>query len=232
MAKKGKSGAPPIDFFDAAASLPVKGKKADAKKNEDRINTDGLLDYAVLSAAEKAIKAIKEVQGSKVKGQMRSFFVQEGNEKKRKPENYKGIDPDGIATASLQLRKRGEQRPLSDEEIENLKEEGIPFDEVVVVPETFIVNPKYKDDAVLKAKLNEALGKVAGLPSDFLLRQPGVTKVVISEDTENALFKLPTVKVRLLLDTVFELAIRSSIDSEKMDTAEIFTRAKKLVIGK
>ena len=215
-----------VDFFGKAEVVKAP-KKGAAKKDEDFKVVEGLEEYAVIDTAIKTLTSLLDVAGGVVREQMRKTFIATAVATHRKPSSYKGIE--GAATASLEIRKRSTNSKLDETQVEILDDLGIPYDTVADRPETFIINPKYKDDAALLGQVSEALNCIEGIPADFMLRQEATTKNVVNEDTEAAVYKLDEDQLTELLDVVAVLAIKAKLDPGAMPAKEVFQRLGALV---
>jgi hypothetical protein len=188
------------NLFATAKTIPAK-KTVAGKPAKPEIRVEGLALYAEIDALEKTLAALKETAKTQVHSVMKDYFVANG------PENFKGVD--GLSTASLELRKRSSTSALNEPEQLLMAANGIPMQEVEDRPETFIINPDYKDDAALLKKASAALSKVKDLPSDFLQYQQSTKKIVTTEDSINQIFKLNDKdRIRELLSIVGTLAVK------------------------
>lgn len=200
-------------MFSTAKVVPAK-KPTTKKAAAEALKVEGLEGYAAVCAAIKALEARKEIFESKVKGTMAEIFVENGIAKGKKPENLKAVE--GAAEGSLQLRLRSSASKLSEEEVELLADNDIPYETVTVVEDTFIINPEYATDMKLLGKIEEALKKVKGIPADFIMKQEGVAKNIVTEDSLDAIFKTNERTAAALLPLVSCMAIRSKVNGDFM----------------
>jgi hypothetical protein len=182
-----------------------KSKKVEAAT----VHIDGLETLASLDAVIKALSALKDTVESEVKSRGEIEFIQRGMEKKSRPDNFKAFD--GIASASVQLKKRSSASALSDAEVALLSEVGISVETNQEIVSTFVINPAYKDDQKLLSNVEKKLKGVKGIPEDFILMQEGKSKTVVPDGALDEVFKLDEDKVRALLPVVSTLAIRPSL---------------------
>lgn len=170
----------------------------------------GLSRFAALTAAIKSLGALAEVEETNVKAKMIDQFVASGMARNSKPDNFEGVEE--LASASCQLKIRSSASVLSDEDVEILKKENIPYNEHTKQEEAFLINPKYTNDMELLSRVEEALANVA-LPEDFLLKQEKISANVASPKSIDAIFALKNEeKIRALLPLVTTLAIKPKIE--------------------
>lgn len=191
-----------MSIFSNAKSV----KKVSAKKTEkERIAVSGLENYAVVDKVVKAFSALQKTLGEEVKEDMCDTFAGMGKQIKKRPENFTGFEGDHV-TASCELRCRPSTSALTEEEVDLLSAANVPFGEV---PETYVINPAYSNDAALLAKVAKALESVKGLPEDFILKQDG-KKIATAESVEAVFAKglaeslLPVVAVPAIKPVVGE----------------------------
>jgi hypothetical protein len=184
---------------------PTKGKK----KVEDAVLMEGLELFASLNTVKKNVEAQIAVVEAGLKGTMMSVFIEEGMRKGSKPESFKAEE--NGSNGSMQFKCRVSTSGLSEEEQDLLAEYKIPTDENVARQECFIINPAYTTDMELLAKVEEALSGL-GLPADFIQKQEKVAKVIVTEDSINAVCKLKDKGVvAALMPVVSTLAIRATL---------------------
>ena len=194
-------------FAKAAPLAPVKAAKGKAEKKQ--IPIDGLLAYAQIGAAIKALEALQASYEPEVKGAaFAQMMILAGNSK---PESFTGVD--GIATGSMEFRKRGTNSALKDDEVSLLQEQGIYPHKEVICQELFAINPKYAGDALLLGKVEQALASV--VPEDFIVQQAEKSKMVVTDDNVDAVFaarpKLTTDVFTSLVKTVITQAVKPKL---------------------
>lgn len=158
---------------------PEKVKKSKAIE----VNLEGLQDYAELDSLIKNLTTMQKTLGGELHDKMYSIF----KAGKTRPENFTGID--GIASASCQMKTRSSASPLTPEERQALDADEIPYDKEEVVPQRFIVNPRYMGDEALLEKISKAISKVPGLPEDFIQMQASSEKFVVTDATIDAIYE-------------------------------------------
>lgn len=208
-----------MSLFAAAVAAPKAEKKKPAAKTKLEVAIEGMEQFAAFKAVEKAMKAVSGTFEQSIKAQMATLFVKEGMKLGRRPENFEGIE--GVASGSCQLKAKSSNQIVTAEELSLLEQHNIPVVTLDTVVETFIINPAYADltnpmNKALLDKVSKALEGVKGLPADFLQHQ-SEKKVCVDEASMNAVFALKDEDVVAeLLPLVATLAIRPTIESEKV----------------
>lgn len=195
------------NLFTQAKVVPA--KQAKAKVEKSTVEIEGLETYSAICAVEKALKALKETYKGAIETHIVDQFVIDGTRAKKRPANFKGSE--GSATASCELRKRSSISGLNDEEIILLNKYGIETSVESNAVETFIINPAYKDDQAILGKVSEALGKVKGLPADFIQMQEATKKTIVTDASLDQVFALPEKAVRELIRVVGVLAVKPTL---------------------
>jgi hypothetical protein len=190
-----------ISKADKAASVAV--KLPAKKKGKKEVEIAGLEDFVVIDSLIKTLEAVKATFEEPVKDRAKAEFLTADGGKR--PDSFTGLD--GIAEASVQLRKRSSRSALSDEEAALLTAKHVPFDIVDDVPEAYAINPKYLTDSALLARIE----KVKGLPDDFVVKQVAQTRRVVSDETVDTVFARGLATE--LVDVVTTLAIRGKLNS-------------------
>lgn len=205
-----------MNMFDAAKAAPKKVATKKAAKEKAEVTIVGLEELAVIKTVSKALEGLSDSLESEVKEQIASAFVQTSNGKK--PENFRGVEND--ASASCELRKRSSRSVLSVDEQALLAEYNISTEIVEDVTEAFVINPKYKDDQALLSKVSTALGKVNGMPEDFIVHQAQEARVVTTATSLDEVFANPNAEVvAQLLKVVGTLAIKPVLNTTDISTA-------------
>jgi hypothetical protein len=202
------------NLFATATVAPA--KKSTKKGAKAEVQIAGLEVYAALDAAYKTIEALKVSARENIDAQIKAYFIREGAALKAQPANFRGIDSD--ASASCELKKRSVRSFLNEQEVQLLEEAGIPFETIQDKPETFIINPVYLTDTALINKVGEMLGKIEGIPLDFIQKQPAKTTTVVSEESLAALFKKQLAEIETLLPILTVTAVKPTLAADK--TAE------------
>lgn len=193
-----------MNLFTSAKTVPSKQTRARVEKTQ--VEIEGLEDYAAIVAVEKVLKSLKEGARQRVDESIVDQFIIDGTRAKKRPENFKGFE--NSVVASCELRRRSTASALNDEEIALLEQYDVPTEESVTVEETYIINPAYASDEKMLARVSEALSKVKGLPSDFIMAQQGSKKVVVAEEAFDRVFNLPEKVVRVLMKVAFVVGIK------------------------
>lgn len=201
---------------------PVLANKAKAPKKKDdkkEVAMVGLYDYAMVDGLVKNLDTVHKTIARMLKNTARDLFIKDG--KNGKPDNFRGIED--TATASVELRRRGANAPLTPEERLDLDEAGIPYGKVVDVTATFVINPEYLEDVGLMKRVEKALEAVKGLPDDFILKQEAVTRYVATDETLDEVLK----KAPDLIATTAIIALKPKV--ENFDITKALDVVKKYV---
>lgn len=192
-------------MFSTAKSIGSKPTAA-AKKTKEMVDVAGVRDIALLNALIKNATAMLETLETEVKATgFEHFMSLKGS---TRPSSYVGQE--GEATCSIEMRKRGTNSKLTDDEVEQLRAAGIEPFEQVVTQELFAINPKYAEDSTLLGKVEKALaGKV---PEDFIVKQEGVTKFVVSDEMLDEAFKKSGTDE--VLRTMTTMALKPKLSAE------------------
>lgn len=169
-------------MFSTAKSIDSK-PTAKAKKEKETVEMTGVKDLALLHALIKNATAMAETMEADLKSRgFEHFMSLKGS---TRPSSFVGAD--GPATCSVEMRKRGTNSKLNDEEVAALRSAGIEPFEQVVTQELFAINPKYAEDSKLLATVEKKLAGV--VPEDFIVKQDGVSKMVVSDEMLDEAFK-------------------------------------------
>lgn len=196
-----------FDKAKATEAKPAKGKKSKGRE----VQVKNLNQLASIKAVLAALEGMAATTEAEIKAQMSEEFVTEGCAIGRRPENFKGIDKG--ATASCQIRKRSSRSVLTEGEVELLEANGITYETIDDVEDTFIINPAYSGDSDLLEKISKKLATIKGLPEDFIQHQEGKSRHVASDDSVQQIFTLEPEVTSELLDVVATLAIRTKLDN-------------------
>ena len=213
-----------MSLFANAATLQKPAVSSNGK-SKDAIDVPGLAGYAKLDALEKTIKAVRETIGGDIKDTVMSdLFYNKVMASGAVPESVVGVD--GIATASLECRKRGTNQPLNDAEAELLTKNGVTVVEQVITEELFGINPKYIADLALQKKINKLLeGKV---PDDLFVKQERVVKKVVTEDSFAAACAKKKDLPRDVFNTITVLAIKAKLS--ETDIGAVIDEVRGLIV--
>jgi len=167
-----------MSLFANAAKLPTNSTKVKST-DKDVVTLPGLEEIAKIDAMAKTFGSLyKEASGSLKDEVIGDLFYGQVLECGKVPENFKAEE--GIATASIECHKRGENSPLTDEEDEILSNLGLVPERRVIKPELWAINPAYVSDKTMMTKVDKLLkGKV---PEDFLAFQAEESKPVVTDE--------------------------------------------------
>ena len=213
--------------------------KVPKKKKESVVLTfsKDLETHAAFAWLAKAVKGFEAFYKEKVnKEALATFFIPEGMEHTKRPDNIKGEH--GLATSSLQLKIRGENQPLTDVEVILLEKAKISTKKVelrAAIPERYFINEELVNDpAVVKAledaltnskKLRAALAEKGKTVEDLLglqAAEPATEKTVVAEEALDQVFSLKDPKmVESLLPIVSIQSITPTFAEEIKDFSQI-----------
>jgi hypothetical protein len=200
--------------FEAAQSIGsgIKVKQNGTPAKPLDLELPNLELYARLDQAAKAIAEFKAEVRPELEEAVVDRFVKVGAALQARPASFKAAQ--GAALGCFELRKRSTNSALSEDEAAKLASYNIPLEELTTVEETFVINPQYLSDSKLMQKVGTALSKVPGLPLDFILRQEPDTKVIVSDETIESVFRQPSETIAELLRMVSAIGIRTRLDNE------------------
>lgn len=192
-------------------SMFAKAKSVEAfapssKKGKAEVLMTGLKDYAEIDALVKALTALQKTMGGELKEFAADEFMEMTANIGHRPDNFKGVE--GIASASMELRKRSSASPLTEEEINLLVAAGLTVEKKVSVNKLFGINPKFAEDQVLLARVEKALTGI--VPEDFIVVQDERFTSTVSDETIDQAFRVKNMP-RKLFDTVSTLAIKAKL---------------------
>jgi hypothetical protein len=163
-------------FSSAKAIAPAAPKKAKSTKAE--LPIAGLEELAMVDAFQKTLDGIRITLDRNVKGQALAHFVAHIERTGQRPESFRGIE--GGASASLELRKRGSNLSLNDDQVALLAQHGIKAHREVIVPALYGINPTYAEDATLLSQVEAALAGI--VPADFIVKQEERAKFTVTDE--------------------------------------------------
>lgn len=192
-------------FANATAVSPTKAvtKKSSAK---DVVQLSGLEQLAQINALMKALDGVKTSIEQGVKSDAFEHFFAEAQATAKRPDNFKGVD--GIASASIEMRKRSTASALSDDEVAMFKANSLEVEKVVSVQQLFAINPTYAADSKLLKKVSAALADI--VPADFIQVQEERSKFVVGDDTMDAAFKNKA--PREIIEAITVMAVKSKLE--------------------
>jgi hypothetical protein len=192
-----------VNMFAKAKSAPAPVKPVAAAERES-FKVSGLEELTVIDTLIKNLDALKKSMRSGIDAQLRAKFI-EGEE------NFDAYE--GIAEAVALASKRSTNSQLTAEEVEALEADDIPVGKMELVPERFVVNPAYADDQKLLKRVSDALGTVKGMPEDFIMKQDGTEKRVVTDETLKAI-KADAELLRKHFDTVSVIGLKPKLTQE------------------
>jgi hypothetical protein len=173
-----------MGLFAAAKTLEKK-PTAKAKQDKKEIPIAKIQQVAEIKALMQTLAGTLETLETEVKTAGFSQFLE--MDCVGRPESFRGTD--GMASASVEMRKRSTNSALNEDEVKVLREHGIEPFKQIVTQEMFGINPTYAADNSLMQRVEKALVKVAGLPADFIVKQEEVSKLVVTDEMLDAAFK-------------------------------------------
>lgn len=211
------------NIFDRARNSKPDTKPKVGKSEKERVELQGLEEYAYIVGLEKNLEAVKETLYDGLVDELRTKFSAVTNGKR--PANFRGVE--GHAEASCELRNRSVNSPLSDEEAKLLDDSGIEYEILEIVPERFVINPEFAADHALMQRVAKALESVKGLPENFIQMQAAQTKRVVSDETIEQTFTKDPEVIQAVIDTVGAFAIKPKL-SEEIDAMAAIKAVKKI----
>ena len=197
-------------------------KPAAKKDTKEQVTLPGLEELAQIDAAIKALTSMKKTIEADVKGEAFGHFFSQVVSTHKRPDNFRGVE--GIATASIEFRKRSTASPISDEELPLFEKNNIPLQTIVTVQKLFGINPIYANDDALLEKVSTALEGI--VPDNFIVVQEEVSKKVVSEDAMDAVFEAKKPNFELV-KAISVMAIKPKL--EKTDLPAIMETLSKMM---
>ena len=206
-------------MFKNAKAVEAPAKPA-AKKAKTEIQLADLLQVAEIDALMKALASAKVALDSTVKAEAFTEFMTMAADGSR-PESFRGVD--GIASASVELRKRSTMSALSDDEVALLTKYGLKVEKMIATQKLFGINPKHAENEALLEKVEAALKDI--VPEDFIVVQEEKSKFVVADSVIEAAFKSKA--PREVIEAVTVLALKPKL--EVTDIAAIIENVKDLI---
>lgn len=200
-------------MFNKAKALknPVAETKG-KKKERDLRPLAGCEQLAHLDAVIKTATAAKETLQNGLSEQVREIFMEKLQKNGgQQPESFYGTE--GLAEVNCQLRKRGTNSALNEDERKVFDEAKIPYHKEVITPELFAINPAYATDKKLLERVEKALAKL-DLPEDFIVLQEERHKYVVDDECLAKALKSDNQEVVKVATTV---AFRPALTEMKPD---------------
>ena len=197
-------------LFKNAKALAPATSAAGRKKEKREVAIAGIQTLAELKAMAASIEAAIATVEAEVKDAGFSEFVTLSA-----ADSFRGTD--GFGSASVEMRKRGTNSALNEEEVSTLKDLGIIAEKCVIVPEMFAINPAYAGNEALLEKVSKAIAKI--VPEDFIVMQEEKSKMVVNEAMMAKAFTLPLEKKEVALRIVTTMALKPKLeDGYDMET--------------
>jgi len=212
-----------MNMFDKAKAnaKPAVTTKVAEKSKKVEIDLPGIESVAQIDALIKTLTGVKESLSAGVKSEAMTHFLAMANG--TRPKNFTGLD--GKASASVEMRQRASNSPLSEAEEAVLLAANLPIEEVVTVEELFVVNPVYANDSKLLKDVSKKIEKL--VPDDFFIMQQKQSKKVVAEKTIDEAFKAHA--AREVIEMITTLALKPQIVVG--DMGELFDAVKAVVTG-
>lgn len=166
-------------MFSNAKTINPEQPKIKGKSKKVEVTVAKLEAYARVKASIKALEGVSSSLEGEIKEFGFSWYVEKGAATGIRPENFRGVE--GLASGSIELKSRGGNSALSEDEVKSLKLAGVPFENKVSVVAMFGINPKYMEDMELLGKVQAALEKI--VPEDFIVKQEAVSKNYATDET-------------------------------------------------
>lgn len=209
-----------MGMFAKAKTLEVpKAPKAKSEKIE--IQMSELQDLCEIRALMTSLDAAAKSIEANIKAAGFKEFVKIAAATGIKPENFRGVDRS--AHASVELRKRGTNSALNEDEIAVLKKLNITPFEQVITQGLFAINPMYATDSTLLSKVEKALAKI--VPVDFIVEQPEVKKSVVTDEMLAEGFKL---RHPAAIEIMTTMALKPALN-EDYDMNQLFANVQAIL---
>lgn len=165
-----------MGMFDTAKAIP-QPPKAKAAAAKEEVEVAGVEQLAMIDALQKALEGIRAGIESGVKAEGLRRFELHVREHGTRPQSIKAIERG--ASASIELRRKGSNIALNDQQVTLLTEYGIQPKKDVTTPALFALNPSYCEDSALLEKVEAALAGI--VPPDFIVRQEERSRYTVDE---------------------------------------------------
>ena len=202
---------------------PVAAKK----KAKEELEIPGIEQLAKLDALIKAATSMKATLEAEVKeAGLEHFLSLIGG---TRATSVLGVD--GVATCSVEFRKRATTSALTDDEVASLRLWKIEPELRQIQQKLFAINPVYAEDMKLLEKVEKALKSI--VPEDFIVMQAGISKPVVSDEMFDAAYRNKSAKTAVQIMTVMALKpkLTADYDMDKLiaDATAIMQPPKKKV---
>jgi O-acetyl-ADP-ribose deacetylase (regulator of RNase III) len=197
-------------MFKNATVISPKAPAASKKSTKQEIALTGLLQLAELDAAIKALGGMKEALEQSVKAQAFDEFMDMAADGTR-PESFRGVE--GIASASVEMRKRSTNSALTESEVALLEAHGLKAEKVIATPKLFGINPKHAENTELLAAVEAALADI--VPEDFIVIQEERSKMVVGDAVIEQAFKSKS--PREVIQAVTTMALKPKLETTNIE---------------
>ena len=198
----------------------IEAKPAAKKNNKAEVQMKGLEQLAEIDALVKSLSGIYKSLESKVKSAAFDHFYSFVGDSR--PASFRGVE--GIASASLEMRKRSTASALSEAEQALLAQHNLPTEKSIATNKMFGINPIYAENDALLAKVEAALAGI--VPDDFIVLQEEKSKVVVTDETIELAFRSKTTPAEVI-QAITVLAIKPKL--EVTDINKILADVKALI---
>lgn len=206
-----------MNMFAKASKVAAKPTAA-AKKTKQEISMAGIQQLAEMHAMMASLKAASDTLAGEIKDAgFGEFLTMTGSVR---PESFKGVD--GQASCSVEMRKRGTNSALNEDEVAELEKLGLKSFTQVVTTEMYGINPLFAADEELMNKVSKALEKI--VPEGFIVLQEGVSKQVVDDALCDAAFQMPVgadraAAVRLCTTMALKPKLNADYDMTNLNAA-------------
>lgn len=204
----------------AAPAAPKKGK------HKLELAVAGVEQLAMVDALQKALEGVREALEGGVKGfvgdKMREIYCATGV----KPESIRAVE--GIGAASVELRKKGGNIALNEQQVATLRSAGLEPEETVVVPQLYGINPAHAGNDELLARVSEALKGI--VPDDFIVVQEKKVKYTVSESVVAKVFAMKDKAAPELVQVITTMACKPTL--KEVNVGSILDFVRGLLVAK
>jgi hypothetical protein len=190
-----------MGLFDTAKAIEQPAKPKGKGKLE--VQVKGIEQLAMVDALQKALDGIRAGIESEVKGVALTGFLKHVRENGTRPESIRGVE--GGASASLEIRRKGSNIGLTEQQVALLRDHGLEPHKDTTVPALFALNPTYAEDAALLRKVEAALAGI--VPPDFIVKQSERARFTVDEPLLERAVKLMREKQDVPVDVLTCLTV-------------------------
>jgi hypothetical protein len=164
----------------------------------------GIQDLVMLIAVRDELNEKINAKTIELKLAADEVFITEGCALKARPANILGVD--GLVKKLFQLKKRSVNSALTPQQVADLRKANIPTHTLTDIIETYVFNPEYLGNQKALAAAAKALSKAPDVPKNFIMKQKGETRTVITDDSVRVLFQKPKEIVAKLFHIICNVA--------------------------